>query len=529
MPRGAAQNLDFPFVGPQQTGKDAKRRGLARSIRPEVQADGGFGDAEAQMVQDAVFSVPFAEPRDFDGFGHAPSLGRSAASGYDPPSLVTMGERQGFGGRSTLGGVRLTRPFQADTFQADTLPRTVSLFAGLSLMTAFFRSLVKLPSYLSVGEASFSLGVPLPLYSLLAVAERGVTVIAAFGLVVWLVRPGKRSGLECAVGIGAALPLLVQLARLSDGTSALLLVVVVLRRWFPVTLVGGFALMVLVGISALGGLPVGEWKIFGLSFSVTEPSSLEELLTAAFRSASYLSFALFALELGIRLSQEREVLQQTLVKLEEAQEQERRLLVLEERTALSRELHDTIGHHMTAMNLYAQRAELLAEQEKVSSALQESLSQVRRQGLSAIQGLTQAVSTLRDEGQIQQHRVSLFAQVTALCQQWPAPVTLETVGQDCLLSDELMLTAHRFCQEALTNASKHASGQVLRLLVEVGPQTLKIEAVNPLSVNPSRLPTKSGYGLRGLRERAVGQGGTLETSKQKGVFRLCLTLPLPLN
>jgi signal transduction histidine kinase len=68
-------------------------------------------------------------------------------------------------------------------------------------------------------------------------------------------------------------------------------------------------------------------------------------------------------------------------------------------------------------------------------------------------------------------------------------------------------------QEAITNATKHASGAEVFVTITWGLGRVQLDVTNPspVTVHPTSLPhhrSGSGHGLIGMRERAVSAGGT---------------------
>ena len=92
------------------------------------------------------------------------------------------------------------------------------------------------------------------------------------------------------------------------------------------------------------------------------------------------------------------------------------------------------------------------------------------------------------------------------------------------------LAAYRIIQESLTNAQKHGDGRPTRLRVEYGENgvALLIENSTSAETTPKTTPTptSSGYGLIGMRERAIAVGGTLTADHTpEGRFAVRAFLP----
>ncbi|MFZ2751019.1 MAG: ATP-binding protein, partial [Propioniciclava sp.] len=84
--------------------------------------------------------------------------------------------------------------------------------------------------------------------------------------------------------------------------------------------------------------------------------------------------------------------------------------------------------------------------------------------------------------------------------------------------------AYRIVQEALTNAVRHAAGEPVSVGIRRDPSTLVITVVNSLAAGAAT-PVIEGGGLRGMRERVVALGGTLEVERRPASFVVTAALP----
>jgi signal transduction histidine kinase len=98
--------------------------------------------------------------------------------------------------------------------------------------------------------------------------------------------------------------------------------------------------------------------------------------------------------------------------------------------------------------------------------------------------------------------------------------------------------AYRIVQEALTNAVRHSAGSSATVQLRYGPADLEIEVADdgisatPVldkgdpDTAPSKLPSRTGNGLRGMAERARALGGSLDAGPRPGGgFRVLARLP----
>jgi signal transduction histidine kinase len=83
--------------------------------------------------------------------------------------------------------------------------------------------------------------------------------------------------------------------------------------------------------------------------------------------------------------------------------------------------------------------------------------------------------------------------------------------------------AYRILQEALTNAARHGAGTA-RIELAFGDAAIDLTITNPAPAG-SAPRSSGGHGLIGMRERATLLGGTLDTERAHGAFRVRARIP----
>ena len=203
---------------------------------------------------------------------------------------------------------------------------------------------------------------------------------------------------------------------------------------------------------------------------------------------------------------------------------------LGERARIAREIHDVLAHSLAAVSVNLQAAEgLLASVPADDPALTKAQECVTRASTLTREGLAdarRAVLALRDDATpLADQLTMLTAEFTAA---GDAAATLDVTGSPRPVSAGAGLAAYRAVQESLTNARKHAPGQPVRVGLDFGPDMVSVLVASPLSGTAAARPlsdTGAGYGLTGLRERAVLAGGTLDAGQVDGEWRVCLKMP----
>jgi signal transduction histidine kinase len=203
--------------------------------------------------------------------------------------------------------------------------------------------------------------------------------------------------------------------------------------------------------------------------------------------------------------------------------------VSEERTRISRELHDVVAHAMGVMVVQAGAARMVidGDSEGAAAAL-ERIEDTGRAGLSEMRRLL-GILEMDDEAAARAPQPGLdrLDELLNTMRETGLPVESMVEGTPRSLPPGVDLTAYRVVQEALTNALKHAGRAQAWVLLRYGNETLELEiADDGLGPPPDGAPT-AGRGLFGMRERVALYGGSLETGERpEGGFLVRAKIPL---
>ena len=186
-----------------------------------------------------------------------------------------------------------------------------------------------------------------------------------------------------------------------------------------------------------------------------------------------------------------------------------------ERTRISRELHDLLGHHLTALSLNLEVASHLTE-----GRAREHVRQANTLARLLLTDVREAVSQLRDAS----GGIDLAAALRPLADGVPAlEVELDVESPLTVDDPERAHVVLRCTQEIITNAARHAGARRLRIRVWRQAGAIVLEAQDDGQGTDGLVP---GNGLRGMRERIQQCGGTLDIQTRRGAgFRLRLSLP----
>ena len=195
------------------------------------------------------------------------------------------------------------------------------------------------------------------------------------------------------------------------------------------------------------------------------------------------------------------------------------LATTRERNRIAREIHDSLGHYLTAANVQLEAARGTTEGreerlDRVQSLLRDGLGELRRsvsmlrEALPTPQPFTQAIGELVDE-----------------CRASGLMAELSTTGAPRPLPGAIGFTLYRATQEALTNVQRHARAKRVAVDVDYLAEKVKLSVRDDGVGAPAGVT--SGNGLSGLRERVELVGGTvsLGSSVERAGFSITIEVP----
>jgi signal transduction histidine kinase len=208
---------------------------------------------------------------------------------------------------------------------------------------------------------------------------------------------------------------------------------------------------------------------------------------------------------------------------------ERRLAertLVDERRRLAGEVHDVVGHTLSASMLHTTAARLSVRSDPDAAIA--SLERAEQQGRRSMDDIRSIVRLLRDTTGTEVP-ARLVGDLPALVEGFrSAGVAVAFTMTDRLegLPTATALTVYRLVQEGLTNAVRHGTGAIevtVGLVDDHG--AVDIAIVNDRSVRAAA--TVPGSGLAGMRERVAAIDGTLEAGPTDGGRRWLLHAMIP--
>lgn len=223
----------------------------------------------------------------------------------------------------------------------------------------------------------------------------------------------------------------------------------------------------------------------------------------------------------VQLTAAHEQLRQYALQVEE-------LAAVQERNRIARDIHDSLGHALTAMNVQMQTTAKLWPVDPIQA--QSFFKQAQRLGEIAMKEVRQSVSTLRAD---KRQKPSLSEALDSLIEDFRqatgvTPSTNISLGTVPLqVASQVANVVYRTMQEALTNICKYAQATEVQVQVSTTPDQIHLAiADNGKGFSLDNKP--KGFGLQGMQERVAALKGCLQIETEPG--RGCrITVEIPLQ
>ena len=182
---------------------------------------------------------------------------------------------------------------------------------------------------------------------------------------------------------------------------------------------------------------------------------------------------------------------------------------LRQRNELARELHDTVGHHVSAIAIQAQAGRTLAASDPDRALA--TLETIEEAAARTLEEMRAMVGVLRDGTEpdfAPRPGVAAIEQLARSDGGWPR-VDVQLPGGPVDINPSVGAALYRIAQEAVTNAVRHARNAT-RVVVHVADEGEQVRLTvrdDGDAITTGHRPP--GYGLVGMAERASLLGGTL--------------------
>ena len=261
------------------------------------------------------------------------------------------------------------------------------------------------------------------------------------------------------------------------------------------------------------------------------PLTLGRLIDQGFGLVTILFFDFLLARAMARAAQDQEELEALHASLETSHRQLQasthqvaELAATEERNRLARDIHDSLGHHLAAINIQLEKAN--AYRERDPDRAQGAVKQAQRTVQDALRDVRESVGSLRKSAPFSFD--DALNGLLARMQHGNLELKLQQTGDSRGYSSLVLMTLYRVVQEGLTNIHKHAGASQVTLALDFGGEQVRLN----LSDNGSgfdaagwRDKQQRGFGLVGLQERLGLVGGKLALQSLPQATTLSATIP----
>jgi PAS domain S-box-containing protein len=187
-----------------------------------------------------------------------------------------------------------------------------------------------------------------------------------------------------------------------------------------------------------------------------------------------------------------------------------------ERSRLARELHDSVTQSLYSITLYSEAVARMLASGAGTDAI-EHLRELRATAQEALREMRLLIFQLSppalEKGSLAD---ALQMRLDAVEARGGMKVDLQAEGEE-RLAPRVRQELYQVAQESLNNALKHARAQSVRIRLEYTVDGTRLDVSDDgCGFDPAEADRSGGLGLRGMRERVQGIGGTIRVESAPG-------------
>lgn len=236
--------------------------------------------------------------------------------------------------------------------------------------------------------------------------------------------------------------------------------------------------------------------------------------------------AIFGISLLAKMAyQQKQVLAATNEQLQAATVELEQKAALQERTRISRDIHDSVGHTLTSALTGLQTASYAIDRNNYTIAKEmiDRTAEHIRNGLNEVRG---SVHLLRDSLSERAFKSELLKLIDETKKQTGVEIKYDIDHSIPNLTPKIELTIYRALQEGLTNGIRHGSSTFFQFSLKVQPESIQFLLADNGNA-PSQLI--HGFGLKAMNERVEEVGGGLFITYNASTTGVTLEITIPLQ
>ena len=194
----------------------------------------------------------------------------------------------------------------------------------------------------------------------------------------------------------------------------------------------------------------------------------------------------------------------TAIDLENRRTAENRLLIVEERAVIARELHDSLAQSLSYLKVQTSLLTRKLQKEVPKDSVEETINELKQGLAAAYQQLRELLTTFRLQLDDPSLESALHGTVIEFSEKCQHSITLDyQLPENCLTANQ-EIHVLQIVREALSNIHRHAkaSNSQVKLSTKAGSEIIEVEIWDD-GVGIKEIPTEQGhFGLGIMRERA---------------------------
>lgn len=190
-------------------------------------------------------------------------------------------------------------------------------------------------------------------------------------------------------------------------------------------------------------------------------------------------------------------------------------VALEERNRIARDIHDSLGHSLAAINIQLSKAEAFFERDGRES--RQALLAAKQASVEAIEDVRQSLQALNRKDDIP--LMTAIEKIVGRIDRDTYHVTFTRTGVPEGVNYSVLMIAYRVIQEGVTNIYKHARAKRIDIAIDFSPEEVTVRVKDDgagFHADTTTIPSPSsgtGFGLNSLQERLeLVRGRLLVTS-----------------
>ena len=206
---------------------------------------------------------------------------------------------------------------------------------------------------------------------------------------------------------------------------------------------------------------------------------------------------------------------------------------LEERERISRDIHNSVGHTLSAASVTLDAAQILVDSDtkKAGEKMDQANSRVH-EAIDSIRGVVRTLDSEDDTVLIKDYITSLKEMVSEFAMDTDIKIrhNLDNIEDEGKIDISTAALLSGAVKEFLTNGVKHGKATIFVLMLTLGTTEILLKVQDngtgwgDIGYEEKKIKIDNGFGIRKLRDHAKSLGGNLDIDGSDG-FSVTLDLP----